>query len=250
MEGPYVYSEVDAYTNQVYPEGTDLVSSVLNQSTVHVSDPGNLDTPMWLANQGAMKKWYSMTNQAWWRAYMGVLYNVVNYWQGEYLMKLTVFQHMSSSYFNSASDINTFLLINNPATTTVQDAIYNDPWYGLSNYNNYAQWSVLQSSDVSTAAVREKLAFQAELRTYFGLNSAQVQELTNNWNSLYSSQHASQNNALPSPVSYENNIGWGYWQWATGEITSTHFSHSSIESMNSNAFAGYYEMPYFISNYF
>jgi len=172
MEGPYVYSEVDAYTDQVYEVDTDLVSSVLNQSTVYVSDPGNLDTPMWLANQGAMKKWYSMTNQAWWRAYMGVLYNVVNYWQGEYLMKLTVFQHMQSSYFNSASDINTFLLINNPATLTVESAMFTDPYYGLYNYNNYAQWSVLQSSDVSTAAVREKLAFQAELRTYFGLTSA------------------------------------------------------------------------------
>jgi hypothetical protein len=47
--------------------------------------------------------------------------------------------------------------------------------------------------------VNEKLAFQAELRTYFGLSSAQVQEITNNWNSLFGTQLDAFNNDLPSP---------------------------------------------------
>lgn len=81
--GPYVYKEYDDYQDVTY--SGDTVSSTLNQGTTHVSDPGDIDTPMWLPNQGAIKKWWSMQNAWWWTTYMKVMYNMVNYWQGEYL---------------------------------------------------------------------------------------------------------------------------------------------------------------------
>lgn len=33
---------------------------MLNQNTVYVSDPGDIDTPMWLPNQGALRRWWGM----------------------------------------------------------------------------------------------------------------------------------------------------------------------------------------------
>ena len=47
-------------------------------------------------------------------------------------------------------------------------ALYTDPWYGLQNADNYLQWNVL----LADADPLERLAFKAELRTYFGLTIA------------------------------------------------------------------------------
>jgi len=98
--------------------------------------------------------------------------------------------------------------------------------------------------------VNEKLAFQAELRTYFGLSSAQVQEITNNWNGIFSNELDIVNFALPSPAKYSNTFGFGYWQWATGQITQNLASVASMALLGSNLFVGYYDIPYFKTNYF
>lgn len=64
--------------------------------------------------------------------------------------------------------------------------MFTDPWYGLSNYENYYRWNVLRpTSPANQTAVNEKLAFLNELRFYFGLTSTQVSEITTNWYSLY-----------------------------------------------------------------
>lgn len=64
--------------------------------------------------------------------------------------------------------------------------MWSDPYYGLGDYNNYYRWNVLHpTASTNQTQVNQKLAFQAELRTYFGLNSNQVSELTNNWYQLF-----------------------------------------------------------------
>jgi hypothetical protein len=98
--------------------------------------------------------------------------------------------------------------------------------------------------------VNEKLAFQAELRTYFGLSSSQVQEMTDNWNKLYSNNLYYFNENLPSPAEYQNTFGAAYWQWATGQITQNLAAKISIADIGVYEFAGYYEMYYFKATYF
>ena len=98
--------------------------------------------------------------------------------------------------------------------------------------------------------MNEKLAFQAELRTYFGLSSAQVQEITNNWNGLFGSQLDTFNINLPSPAEYQNTFGVGYWQWATGQITQDLASVATMAYLGNDLFVGYYDIPYFKTNYF
>ena len=130
--------------------------------------------------------------------------------------------------------------------------MFTDPWYGLSNYENYYRWNVLKpTSPANQTAVNEKLAFQNELRFYFGLTSTQVSEITTNWYSLYAT--ALDNNwstGIPSPAEYQNTFGFAYWQWAAGAITQTYWSVDSVQGLGNNAFVGFYEMSYFKANYF
>lgn len=65
----------------------------------------------------------------------------------------------------------------------VSQEIYDNAWYGLSNYENYYRWNVLKfAGSGNQTEVNAMLAFKSELRTYFGLNTAQVEELATNWN--------------------------------------------------------------------
>ena len=52
-------------------------------------------------------------------------------------------------------------------------ALYTDPWYGLNNYINYDHWQTLMETNDADAK-KMQAAWMWELRTYFGLNFAQV----------------------------------------------------------------------------
>ena len=66
--------------------------------------------------------------------------------------------------------------------------LLNDRFYGLGLTGNYQRWNVLKdltdlSLDQSTK--NKMFAFQAELRSAFGLTVNQVNCATDNWVSLY-----------------------------------------------------------------
>lgn len=248
MMGPYVYQENDAPT---VTQSGDLLNVELNQFVSFSSDPTNTgDQMMWLPNHGAMSYWFEINNQPMWRTYMNILYEMVNTGCGAFTQEWQIAQTISTNQLTTASDINNVLLINNPASTQIQDAMWNDPYYGLSNYENYPRWQALQNTNTNSTAINKKLAWQAELRSYFGLSSAQVQELTKNWNGLVRTTGLTVEANLPSPVEYQNAFGFAYWQWATGQITQVTNSVASIALLGNNAFAGYYEITYFRSAYF
>lgn len=93
---------------------------------------------------------------------------------------------MQANYFATAAAIGANLLPLTTPSQAVLDVMFTDPYYGLQDPNNYARWNVLQVvSKTNSTAFNKKLAFQAELRTAFGLTSTQVSQLTNNWNNLY-----------------------------------------------------------------
>lgn len=95
-----------------------------------------------------------------------------------------------------------------------------DPYYGLSKYQNYIRWQALKVvSQENLPEWNKKLAWQAELRTAFGLTFAQVQQLTSNWNSLYSTQEQLFYNMQPTNSTYANVFGSAYWQWANAYTT-------------------------------
>ena len=73
------------------------------------------------------------------------------------------------------------LLKRNTVSREVEEAIYNDPFYGLNNLENYFHWNAF----LSTANPLANLAWSWEVRTYFGLTIEQVAEMEVNWRELY-----------------------------------------------------------------
>lgn len=93
---------------------------------------------------------------------------------------------MRATEFKTINKINSEFVVNNPISDpNVVNALYYDPWYGLNDPNNYAHWNALMNDDNSTTAINLRIAWKAELRTYFGLNVNQVDEMEQNWNIFY-----------------------------------------------------------------
>ena len=59
--------------------------------------------------------------------------------------------------------------------------MFNDPYYGLRNSDNYFHWNAL----LETADPLESVAWYWELNTYFGLSILQIEELTENFRDSY-----------------------------------------------------------------
>jgi len=205
---------------------------------------------MWLPNHGAISYWWEINNQPLWRTYMNILYKMVNTGCGAFMQQWTIESYIQANYLVDPASINTVLTPINNIDALTLDAMWYDPYYGLGNSENYPRWNALQNQNVNQTAIYKKLAWQAELRSYFGLSSAQVQELTKNWNGLYLSTKFFWDANIPSPVEYQNTFGYAYWQWATGQITQISDNVDSVALLGNNAFAGYFEIPYFRTNYF
>lgn len=197
QQGPYIMQEHDTPT---VAQSGDLVSYEMNQFVSFSSDPTNtMDETMWLPNHGAISYWWQMNNQPAWRTYLNMLYEIVNVGCGAFMMEWQIAQTISTNNLSTAASINTVLTINNPVSIEVADAMFTDPFYGLNNPQNYPRWQALQNTNRNTTALYKKLAWQAEIRSYFGLTSAQVQEITNNWNGLWLTTQFSLELDIPSP---------------------------------------------------
>jgi hypothetical protein len=114
QQGPYNYTQNETYQNMQYTSDDDdneVVSASYNRWTTFQADPTkSLDTPMYLPNQGAMSMWWKKQNQPLWQTYTQMLYNMVNYWQGEWLQQLNIFMFSLKNVYNQPDDINSFLL--------------------------------------------------------------------------------------------------------------------------------------------
>jgi hypothetical protein len=108
-----------------------------------VDATGTIDTPLYLANQGAYSTWWYQNNVNI-TQYYSMLYNVVNTNLGNNVVDTYAFQAMSTNYFTDISTINSdFVSQNQISDPAVVDALWNDPYYGLSNPANYVRWGVL-----------------------------------------------------------------------------------------------------------
>lgn len=67
-------------------------------------------------NQVALGIWWHQNNSPLWMTYSQIFYAIVNEGLGQNLLDYQVFQEMSATYFQSPSDINTYLLPSDPVT--------------------------------------------------------------------------------------------------------------------------------------
>lgn len=158
---------------------------------------------------------------------------------------------MQLTYFADSTGINAYLLPSNPISDqAIIDAMYNDPFYGLSNYENYAHWQSFGLAGTEDEVLNKKLAWAVEVQFYFGLSRAQVAELALNWNSLFTNTKSSQNASIPSTSTYQNANGFQYWQWASAWASNQYGWGFSIADADFNVIQGFYEISYWKSNFF
>ena len=111
-----------------------------------------------------------------------LLYNVVND-LGRQLTEQGVFTLINdpgTGELKDAASAAQYLFDDNPVTAAQKDAIFNDAVYGLSNVANLGKWNI----GLNSGNQQKELSFKMELKSYFGLNDAQIQELTDNWKTL------------------------------------------------------------------
>lgn len=73
-----------------------------------------------------------------------MLYSIVNTNLGGYVVDTYAFNEMSLNYFVDATSINSAFVSTNPISNpAVVDALWNDPYYGLSDPANYVRWGIL-----------------------------------------------------------------------------------------------------------
>lgn len=153
---------------------------------------------------------------------------------------------MMGTEFKTESKINSeFVRLNPIKDALIVTALYTDPWYGLNNDANYLQWNVLMAS----ADPLDRLAFKAELRTYFSLSQAQVNEMEVNWNAYYKNNAAIINVLAPAGPGYENIGGIAYWQWCSGFFTLDDSPSEPSVVFSANTVTGYPEISYFKNSY-
>lgn len=106
---------------------------------------------------------------------------------------------MRSTEFKDSSQINKIFVKENPISDpNIVEALYNDPYYGLINVDNYPDWNVLLASSDSM----QRQAFKTELMTYFKLNRAQVDEMESQWNNFYEANRRIVVTLCPNPKQY------------------------------------------------
>jgi hypothetical protein len=175
--------------------------------------------------------------------YSQILYAVVNEGLGLNLIDYSVFSQMQQTYFTTPADINTYLLPQNPVTDlSVLDALFNDPFYGLSNPQNYAHWQAFMLESQEPEIKNKRIAWGTELCFYFGLTKAQVESMYTNWRTVYTASYNTVRATIPSLSTYQNSVGYGYWQWADSWVTEP--DNISVAGLGTNTIQGYYEMSY------
>ena len=221
--GPYVYREYDDYTVSKYDiaqnPATGLNESAVyanyTQNTIFVEDgDGFIDDDMYLVNPATLAGWYRLNNQPKWRTFMTLLYSVVIDTLGRQTLNFVIFNQLNDDYDNP-SEINKWLMPDVQASHKIEDLMYNDPFYGLKYVNNYFHWNAL----LETANPEEKIAWQWELRTYFGLTSEQIDSITENYCDKYADKLKDAIEDLELQDQYENEQGAAYWQWANQLVT-------------------------------
>ena len=83
---------------------------------------------------------------------------------------------MQETQFSEQRGINEYLLHGDTVDPEVEKAMFEDPWYGLNNYENYGHWNNLIYTEDKDLK-QKQLAWIWELRSYFGLSFSQVQSI-------------------------------------------------------------------------
>ena len=153
---------------------------------------------------------------------------------------------MGAAQFSTFEKMNGVLCPKHPFTDAKAERIFNDPYYGLNNPDNYYHWNAFLYTTTDT----ERIAWKWEMKTYFDMTLQQVAEIEENWNTMYADALTTVYESIPSPDEYLNEVGVAYWQWADGYMTNRRsLPYEPSVTKIVNTVTGYPEISYFISDY-
>lgn len=124
------------------------------------------------------------------------------------------------SNFNSAANIKANLFGGDNIDNPTLQAIYDDPFYGLSNLDNYAKWQALMSTSRT-----ERRQFQTELMSFYGLSRDQVREAAYRWAHFFNSTQSLVKIFCPTQDCTTEEVA--YWQWALSSFTTMAVSQTT-----------------------
>lgn len=152
-----------------------------------VADKGaveELDTPGHFVNQGALSYWHTLTkSRPKWEEYIELLHRVLVDDLRDKTIDLVTYRVISKEKLDKSEQINVLLMPQHPVSPELATAMFTDPNYGLGNARNFPEWGAFIHEKGNNAL--ERMLWQWELRTYFGLSHAQIEELGANWFDLY-----------------------------------------------------------------
>lgn len=139
--------------------------------------------------------------------YLTLLYSIVNTGLGFTFVDTGVYQTMAGVY-KDADAINRLLLAGDASTMPQATAIFEDPYYGLNDFNNYKKWGSLLAGPWPTL----EAAWKWELQTYFGLSDAQISTVQTNFINQFETTKPELLNALPVQNDFTTTVeSVAYW---------------------------------------
>ena len=131
-------------------ESYQAVKTTFNQRVKFVNASDSFfELPMYMINTPALNVWQNYLNAPDWQYYINLLYSVVLQDLGRGIHYHECFTNMRNTKFTSASFINDQFIVANPIQDpNIVNALYDDPYYGLNNPDNYLQWNLLNFGQV------------------------------------------------------------------------------------------------------
>ena len=132
--------------------------------------------------------------------------------------------------------INQVLLVSEPVDKKTSQMMYSDKFYGLNKANPtlafYWQPFLNEDDNDGNVSAAERLVWQWELRTYFGLSYTQINELEENLQKLY-------REALEEIETKFKGQDLTFAQWATGSVTQKVFGKASVKQIQDSSLLSY-----------
>ena len=119
--------------------------------------------------------WWGQLHADPWRFVIVLLYNVAND-LGRQLTDAAVYSLMAGS-ITSTEVIREYFGAETVPNATLT-SMFTDQLYGLNNTDHYARWGALNAANADT---NQRLIFEMELQSYFGLSAAQILAFKKEW---------------------------------------------------------------------
>jgi len=108
--------------------------------------PWGYDTKMWVTSQAANGIWHQATHLDDWRLGINIFFSAAVEGLGHKLASTLAYTNMNVDMTTDLDPINDYIFPNQNLDDDTANKVWNDPYYGLSNSDNFKKWDPLLDS--------------------------------------------------------------------------------------------------------